>query len=146
MAKLTIFSTSTFNVYKELSFVDKSLDIEKAKVVATAQLIRVLPTFTTTNVKIRKGDHVYDETILTWPTIKQFIKQGVLRITSADHVTYYQDEERRKEEAKRKKAEKKENKGENEDVKPPKKDPVKKETKARTPRKVKTLDDISDVD
>ena len=89
MAKqVELFSKNTFNVYKELSFVDKSLDIEKAKVVATTELIRVLPTFTTNKIKIRKGTHFYDASIMEWPTIKSFIKQGVIRVLSA-----YQEDE-----------------------------------------------------
>lgn len=79
MARIELYATATFNVYKELSFEDKSLDIEKAKVIATQNLIKVLPTFTMNVVKIRKGSHMYDESIIQWPTIKQFIKQGVIK-------------------------------------------------------------------
>ena len=150
MARLTIFSNTTFNVYKELSFVDKSLDIEKAKVVATAQLIRVLPTFTTNKVQVKKGDHSYDAKILDWPTIRQFIKQGVLRITSADHITYYRDQEEAAKAAKAKKdakkAKSKTDKAEPAEAKiePTDKKVVKKETPKREPKKVKSLDDMAD--
>jgi len=86
--EVELFSKNTFNVYKELAFADKSLDIEKAKVMATQNLIKVMPTFTTNKVKIRKGTHFYDASVLKWPTIKAFIKQGVIRVLSS-----YQEEE-----------------------------------------------------
>jgi hypothetical protein len=84
MKKVELYCDRSFTVYKELTFVDKSLDIEKAKVVATTELIRVLPTWTSTQVKIRRGNHSYDAEILKWPTIKQFISQKVIRVISGD--------------------------------------------------------------
>jgi hypothetical protein len=84
MKKVELYCDRSFTVYKELTFVDKSLDIEKAKVVATTELIRVLPTWTSTQVKIKRGNHSYDAEILKWPTIKQFISQKVIRVISGD--------------------------------------------------------------
>lgn len=83
--KVELYSSQNFSVYKELSFVDKSLDIEKAKVVNTTELIRVLPTWQSTRVKIRKGTHMYDADILTWPTVRGFIKQGTIKVISGDY-------------------------------------------------------------
>lgn len=101
MAKVELFSSHAMRVYKELSFVDKSLDIEKAKIVATQQLMRVQPTFTSTVVKIKKGQGLYDAAILDWPTIKSFVKQGVIRILSPEYVMHYaKQEEEVKEEPK----------------------------------------------
>jgi hypothetical protein len=84
MKKVELYCDKSFTVYKELTFVDKSLDIEKAKVIATTELIRVLPTWTSNHVKIRKGSHLYDSDILKWPTIKQFISQRVIKLISGD--------------------------------------------------------------
>jgi hypothetical protein len=83
--QVELYSDKSFTVYKELSFVDKSLDIEKAKVIATTELIRILPTWTSKSVKIRKGTHAYAEEVLSWPTIKQFIKQRVIKVISGDY-------------------------------------------------------------
>lgn len=80
-----LYSTKSFTIYKELSFKDQSLDIEKAKVVATTELLRVLPTWTSKQVKIRKGTHQYDAEVLSWPTVKSFIKSGVIKVISADY-------------------------------------------------------------
>lgn len=87
--KVELYSSQTFSVYKELSFVDKSLDIEKAKVVNTTELIRVLPTWQSTRVKIRKGTHLYEADILTWPTVRGFIKQGTIKVISGDYDKEY---------------------------------------------------------
>jgi hypothetical protein len=83
--KVELFSTKTFTVYKELSFVDKSLDIEKAKIVNTGELIRVLPTWTSVKAKIKKGTHQYDVEVLSWPTVRGFIKQGIIKVISGDY-------------------------------------------------------------
>lgn len=83
--KIELYSSKTFTVYKELSFVDKSLDIEKAKVVNTGELIRVLPTWTSKKAKIKKGTHQYDAEVLTWPTIRSFIKSGTIKVISGDY-------------------------------------------------------------
>lgn len=83
--KVELYSSKTFTVYKELSFVDKSLDIEKAKVVNTGELIRVLPTWQSKKVKIRKGTYQYESDILKWPTVRGFIKQGIIKVISGDY-------------------------------------------------------------
>jgi hypothetical protein len=82
--QIELYCDKTFTVYKDLTFKDQSLDIEKSKVVNTTELIRVLPTWTSTKVKIRKGTHAYDAEVLTWPTIRQFIKQRVIKVISGD--------------------------------------------------------------
>lgn len=122
--RIRLSSQAAFVVYKGLSFEDKSLDIEKAKIVSTAQLIRVLPTFTSTSVRIRKGTHSYDANILEWPTIRQFIKQGVI-----DPVGFSLDEYINKQEVKNVKQSKaKKDKDEDEEV-----EVKKKSAKADTP-------------
>ena len=83
--KVELYSSKTFTVYKELSFVDKSLDIKEAKVVNTGELIRVLPTWTSKKVKIRKGTFAYDGDVLNWPTVRGFIKQGIIKVISSDY-------------------------------------------------------------
>lgn len=82
--QVELYCDNTFTVYKDLTFKDQSLDIEKSKVVNTTELIRVLPTWTSTKVRIRKGTHAYDAEVLTWPTIRQFIKQRVIKVVSGD--------------------------------------------------------------
>lgn len=82
--QVELYSAKSFTIYKDLTFVDKSLDIEKAKVIATTELIRILPTWTSKNVRIRKGTHMYDADVLNWPTIKQFIKQRLIKVISGD--------------------------------------------------------------
>jgi len=82
--QVELFCDKTFTIYKDLTFVDKSLDIEKSKIVNTTELIRVLPTWQSTKVKIRKGTHAYPAEVLTWPTVKQFIKQRVIKVISGD--------------------------------------------------------------
>jgi len=84
-SKVELYSSKTFTVYKELSFVDKSLDIEKAKVVNTGELIRVLPTWASKKTKIKKGTHLYEAEVLTWPTVRGFIKQGIIKVISGDY-------------------------------------------------------------
>lgn len=84
--QVELYCDQTFTVYKDLTFKDQSLDIEKSKVVNTTELIRVLPTWTSTKVRIRKGTHAYDAEVLTWPTIRQFIKQRVIRVISGDFI------------------------------------------------------------
>lgn len=83
--KVELYSSKTFSVYKELSFKDQSLDIEKSKIVNTAELIRVLPTWHTTRVKIRKGTFQYDADVLNWPTVRGFIKQGIIKVISGNY-------------------------------------------------------------
>lgn len=97
--KIEIYSPHTFNVYKELSFEDQSLDIEKAKIVNTQQLIRVLPTFTRNLVKIRQGSHKYNEDIIYWPTIRSLIKQGTIKLVGAS-INEYPTAQEKAEEAK----------------------------------------------
>ena len=83
--KVELYSQKSFTVYKELSFKDQSLDIEKAKVVNTTELIRVLPTWGNHKVKIKKGAHSYDADVLSWPTVRSFIKSGMIKVISADY-------------------------------------------------------------
>ncbi len=86
MAKqIELYSSKTFTVYKELSFVDKSLDIEKSKIVNTSEMIRVLPTWTSKKAKIKRGTHSYDADVLTWPTVRSFIKAGTIKVISEDY-------------------------------------------------------------
>lgn len=82
--KIELYSQKTFTVYKDLSFKDQSLDIEKSKVVNTSELIRVLPTWQSTKVQIRKGTHQYDADVLNWPTVRSFIRSGAVKLISSN--------------------------------------------------------------
>lgn len=78
MATIQLTSKTSFTVYKELTFIDKSIDLEKAKVVVSENLMKIQPDFINTGILIKKGTHSYDEKVMTYPTVRNFIKKGVI--------------------------------------------------------------------
>lgn len=100
MMKKTVrlYSKRTFTVYKELSFIDKSVDVEKAKIIASDNLVRIAPDYLKTAVQIKEGSHSYKLEILEYPTVITFINKGVISVidgTLEDYLKEIEDSKKK---------------------------------------------------
>ena len=80
--RVVLISDNYYNVYKALTFIDKSINPADAKVIMTNNLINVTPTVHKNGqrVTIKKGEGEYDADILNWGQVKSLIRHNHIRV------------------------------------------------------------------
>lgn len=75
-------STRNITVYQDVTYVDKTVDFDKVKVIATndARLLNVQPTWHNVKCHISKGNGVYPANILEWKSVKSLIHRGIIKL------------------------------------------------------------------
>lgn len=75
-------SQRNITVFQDLAYNDKSIDIDKVKVVVgeSAKLLNVYPTWHNVKCFIKKGNGSYPANILEWTSVKSLIHRGIVRL------------------------------------------------------------------
>jgi len=75
-------SVRNITVYQDLTYRDKSIDLDKVKVVVgeSAKLLNVYPTWHNVKCYIKKGNGVYPANILDWTSTKSLIHRGIIKL------------------------------------------------------------------
>lgn len=82
METVHLNSTRNITVYQNISYKDKSIDIDRVKVVVgeSAKLLNVYPTWHNVKCFISKGNGHYPANILEWTSVQSLIHRGVITL------------------------------------------------------------------